>query len=221
MGKTNMYKMLSIPNPLKMKINKNYSNSLGILLSSLTLVVGTLPNPAMAKPVSRQIALQAGDTCSFSGNWGYEGKRGPYIVQTGNRIQVNMRRYNRPNATGRVINASTIEVNFPDDATFTGELDGQGNLNWSNGTVWNSTGGTNFAGAWKYQGRLGPNVNSVAKSDGTHKLKIDMRRYSRPNATGTATGPIATVNFPDDGTFTGTLVTPSCIKWSNNTMWNK
>jgi hypothetical protein len=221
MGKTNMYKMLSFPNQIKMQTNKNCSKSLSILLGSLTLAIGTLPNLATAAPTNRQIARQAENTCSFSGNWGYEGKRGPYVVQTGDRIQVNMRRYNRPNATGRVIDASTIEVNFPDDATFTGKLDGQGNLNWSNGTVWNSTGGTNFEGAWKYQGRLGPNVKSVAKSDGTHKLKIDMRRYSRPNATGTATGPIATVNFPDDGTFTGTLVTPSCIKWSNNTMWNK
>jgi hypothetical protein len=204
-----------------MKLQKNCSKVLSIFLGSWTLAISTWPNSSSASSTTKQIALYAGDTCSFSGNWGYQGKRGPYVVQTGDRIQINMRRYNRPNATGRVVNASTIEVNFPDDSTFTGILDGQGHLNWSNGTVWDSTGTTNFAGAWNYQGRLGPNVNSVAQRDGTNKLTIDMRRYHRPKAKGTATGPIATVNFPDDGTFTGTLVTPSCIKWSNNTTWLK
>ena len=160
-------------------------------------------------------------SCSFSGKWAYEGAGGPVVRQSRDRITVNMSRYRRPNAIGRVINSSTIEVNFPDNGTFTGTLDGQGNLNWNNGTSWQSIGSTNFAGAWDYLGRLGPNVNSVAQRDGTNKLQIDMRRYSRPMATGTATGAIATVNFPDDTTVTGTLVTPSCIQWSNNTTWTK
>ena len=113
-------------------------------------------------------------------------------------------------------------MNFPDDGTFIGTLDGQGNLNWNNGTSWQSTGSTTYAGAWSYLNKkIGPNVNSVKQPDGTYKLKIDMRRYGRPEAIGTATGSISTVNFPDDGTFTGTLVTPSCLQWSNNTTWKK
>ncbi|WP_310482735.1 hypothetical protein [Chamaesiphon sp. VAR_48_metabat_403] len=53
-------------------------------------------------------------------------------------------------------------------------------------------------------------------------MKIDMNKYGRPPALGNKTGSSqASFNFPDDATHTATLLSPSCMKWSNGTTWTK
>lgn len=153
--------------------------------------------------------------CSpLKGTWFHDHKGIPVSVNAQDVILVNMSAFKRPNATGRVTGPSTIEVTFPDDATYTGTLDGQGTLSWSNGTVWQAT---QFAGTWQYDSAWGPMIRHVG-----NQLKVGMGAYGRPDAMGTVTGPsTATVNFSDDAPLTATLVGPSCIQWSNGTTWTK
>ncbi len=122
--------------------------------------------------------------------------------------------FGRPQATGRFLSDSEIEVRFPDDATYTGKLDGQGTLLWSNGSTWQAT---SFAGRWRFEGRPGPSITQVG-----NRLRVNMESFGRPQAQGTITGPsMATVRFPDDASFSATLVSPSCLQWSNGTFWTK
>ena len=152
--------------------------------------------------------------CSpIDGTWFHVGKGIP-VAAKGDQLLVNMSVFRRPNATGRIVSDSQIEVSFPDDATYTGTLDGQGQISWSNGTIWQAT---QFAGKWFFEGRPGPAVTQVGK-----RLKIGMESYGRPTAQGTITGPsTATVTFVDDATHHATLVSPTCMQWSNGTVWTK
>jgi len=153
--------------------------------------------------------------CSpVNGQWYFMGKPGPVITQSGDRLSVDMSAYGRPTATGKFLSANRIQVTFPDDATFTGTLDGRGRISWNNSTVWDAR---NFSGTWKFLGKPGPIVTQTGD-----QLSVDMSAYGRPGAKGKVTAPsVATVTFPDDGTFTATLVSPSCIQWSNRTTWTK
>ncbi|MBD1215638.1 MAG: hypothetical protein H9534_23580 [Dolichospermum circinale Clear-D4] len=72
-------------------------------------------------------------------------------------------------------------------------------------------------GQWYFGGKPGPIITQTGD-----QLSVDMSAYGRPVAKGTVTPPSAAkVNFPDDGTFGATLVSPSCIEWTNTTIWTK
>ena len=164
----------------------------------------------------RSIAqVPARTICSpVNGQWYFRGNPGPIITQSGDLLTVDMSAYRRPTATGRILSPTQIQVTFPDDATFVGTLNGRGQINWSNGTVWQAL---SFAGTWQYEGRPGPVVTQSG-----NRLTVNMSAYGRPTATGSVTAPAnAKVTFPDDATFNGTLVSPSCIQWSNGTTWTK
>lgn len=161
--------------------------------------------PRPARPVA----------CSpLAGTWFHDRKGIPVSVDARGELLVNMSAYRRPNARGRVLGPAQIEVTFPDDGTFTGTLDGQGQLTWNNGTVWQAT---QFAGTWQHDSAWGPTIRHVG-----NELKVGMGAYGRPDAMGTVTAPShASVNFSDDTTLTATLVAPNCIQWSNGTTWTK
>jgi beta-lactam-binding protein with PASTA domain len=42
----------------------------------------------------------------------------------------------RPQATGVVLDSTTIIVSFPDDTTYTAKLTAPGTIRWSNGSTW-------------------------------------------------------------------------------------
>jgi hypothetical protein len=44
--------------------------------------------------------------------------------------------FDRPNAHGSIVNGSTMTMTFPDDATYTGQLQAPNVIRWSNGSVW-------------------------------------------------------------------------------------
>jgi hypothetical protein len=159
-------------------------------------------------------------TCSpVKGTWSYQGKGIPigHEINRPERIVVNMSAFRRPTARGRILSNTQIEVNFPDAGTFIGTLDGQGKISWNNGTQWQAT---IFYGSWFFEGKRGPNISKASASD--NRLKIDMSKYSRPTAYGDAiSSSQATFEFTDDATHTATLVSPSCMKWSNGTTWTK
>jgi hypothetical protein len=184
----------------------------------VTLAVTAIPQTHAASfPSDRSVKIAKAVVCSpIKGTWFYNGTGIP-VSQSGNRLRVNMSALRRPNATGRILSETQIEVTFPDDATFIGTLDGAGKINWNNDTVWQAT---RFTGTWRYEGNIGPKISQVGD-----QLRVNMSHYGRPMAQGTITTitspSVASVVFPDDATHIATLVSPSCIKWSNGTIWTK
>jgi hypothetical protein len=64
---------------------------------------------------------------------------------------------------------------------------------------------------------LGPFI-----TESGHNLTVDMSAFGRPTATGTVLDDThISVTFPDDRTYTGQLLAPATILWSNNTTWTK
>ena len=51
-------------------------------------------------------------------------------------IKVDMSDYDRPDAHGSIVNASTISITFPDDKTYNGELQSPNKIRWSNNSFW-------------------------------------------------------------------------------------
>lgn len=189
--------------------NMNLEKWAAVVGSAAVFILSLTPL-ANAKPIPAKATI-----CSpVNGQWYFTGNPGPIITQKDKQLSVDMSAYGRPNATGKLLNETQIEVTFPDDATFIGTLNGRGRISWNNGTVWEAR---NFSGTWKFLGRPGPIVTQTGD-----QLSVNMSAYGRPVATGTVTAPsLATVRFPDDGTFGATLVSPSCIKWTNTTIWTK
>jgi hypothetical protein len=53
-------------------------------------------------------------------------------------------------------------------------------------------------------------------------LTIDMSAWGRPTAHGSVLdGSTISVTFPDDATYTGTLLPPDMIRWSNGSTWQR
>jgi hypothetical protein len=156
----------------------------------------------------------------LNGDWLYEGNWGahPIIKVRGNNLIVDMAAYNRPTAKGSIVNANTIQVTFPDDATLTGKLLNPNLIKWSNGTTWHKAPTIfDLNGVWQYNGVDGP----VIKQSGNN-LSVNMGAYMRPTATGIIiNGNTIKVTFTDDATIEGTLVQPNRIRWTNSTEWIK
>jgi Ricin-type beta-trefoil lectin domain len=85
-----------------------------------------------------------GTQMDLNGNWTAGGTQsahiyeGPECTPVGQcvSILIDMSAYGRPNATGSVFDPSTITVKFPDDKTYTGQLQPPNTIKWSNGTTW-------------------------------------------------------------------------------------
>lgn len=73
---------------------------------------------------------------SFAGQWYWNGSLGPVISVNGDSLWIDMSAYGRPGATGRILDKFTIEVTFPDDATYIGTLVRENRIEWPNGTIW-------------------------------------------------------------------------------------
>ncbi|MFN8475243.1 MAG: choice-of-anchor D domain-containing protein [Anaerolineae bacterium] len=72
----------------------------------------------------------------LNGVWTAGGAPGPVISTAYTSITVDMSAYNRPTAHGSILDSSTIQVTFPDDATYTGKLTLPNMIRWSNGSAW-------------------------------------------------------------------------------------
>jgi hypothetical protein len=88
--------------------------------------------------------IDRGTQMDLNGNWTAGGTQsahiyeGPECTPLGQcvSILIDMSAYGRPNATGSVVDPSTITVKFPDDKTYTGQLQPPNTIKWSNGTTW-------------------------------------------------------------------------------------
>jgi hypothetical protein len=72
----------------------------------------------------------------LNGRWAYGGSPGPIISTALTSLAIDMSAYNRPSAHGSIVDASTITVTFPGDATYTGKLQLPNRIQWSNGSAW-------------------------------------------------------------------------------------
>ena len=50
--------------------------------------------------------------------------------------RIDMSDFDRSQADGSIVNASTIKVEFPDDATYTGTVQTPNKITWSNASSW-------------------------------------------------------------------------------------
>jgi hypothetical protein len=96
----------------------------------------------VGKPIVNYVA-PAFNVIDLNGAWAGPGNERPYIYlygdsqySAGYTIAIDMSLLNRPDAFGYFVDETTIVVVFPDDADYTGTLDGSGTIRWSNNTVW-------------------------------------------------------------------------------------
>jgi Ricin-type beta-trefoil lectin domain len=78
----------------------------------------------------------------LNGNWTDGSTRSAHIYEgpatvNGDIIIIDMSAFGRPNANGSSgLKFSTITVTFPDDKTYTGQLQPPNTITWSNGSIW-------------------------------------------------------------------------------------
>jgi hypothetical protein len=74
---------------------------------------------------------------NLNGGWTDGSPRRAVIsVASTSNLTIDMSAYNRPAASGSIIDRSTIAVTFPDDATYIGNLQPPNTIRWSNGSAW-------------------------------------------------------------------------------------
>jgi hypothetical protein len=82
---------------------------------------------------------------ALGGTWSYGGKPGPVIGCQGNLITIDMSAYpglpeteinKRATAGGLILDENDIWVYFPDDNAYTGRLQAQNLIVWSNNSEW-------------------------------------------------------------------------------------
>jgi hypothetical protein len=75
-------------------------------------------------------------TFDLNGSWTDGGPRIAVISEGVGSLTIDMSDFDRSQASGSIVNASTIKVKFPDDATYTGTVQAPSKITWSNGSAW-------------------------------------------------------------------------------------
>ena len=170
----------------------------------------TVTFPADWTPVSTEVSL--------NGDWTDGSSRNAMIAVSRRSLSIDMSAFGRPAASGTVDGFSEITADFPDDRSYKGQLVGTA-IRWSNGSQWRKVINTAFDlnGSWTDGS---PWVAVILA--GPLSLRVDMSDFERPNANGTIIdNSTITVTFPDDHAYTGTLIGPNTIRWSNGSTWTK
>jgi len=83
------------------------------------------------------------DVIDLNGAWAEPSNGTPYIYfyasgqhAAGYTITVDMSLLNRPDGFGYMVDAHTIMIVFPDDRDYTGHIENNNTIRWSNNTVW-------------------------------------------------------------------------------------
>jgi hypothetical protein len=156
---------------------------------------------------------------NLNGNWTDGSSRSAAISVDFSSLKVDMSAFHRPTAKGSIVDSSTITVTFPDDKTYTGQLQSPNKIIWSNGSVWTKIINTvmDLNGSW-----TDGSARAAVIYEGPSSIKVDMSDYDRPNAHGSIVSvSTITITFPDDKTYTGQLQLPNKIIWSNGSVWTK
>lgn len=154
----------------------------------------------------------------LNGNWTDGSLRNAVISVSRRSLSIDMSAFGRPTANGTIDGFAEITATFPDDKPYKGQLVGN-TIKWSNGSQWTKIVNTVFDlnGSWSDGS---PWIAVI--SEGPVALTADMSDFDRPTAQGTIIdSSTITVTFPDDRAYTGTLISPSTIRWSNGSTWTK
>lgn len=155
---------------------------------------------------------------NLAGEWTDGSSRNAVISVDLSSLSVNMSAFNRPAARGRIVDWSAIEVTFPDDRTYTAQLQPP-HIRWSNNSAWTKVVNTviDLNGDWTAGSDRIARIFAGAKS-----IKVDMSDFDRSNANGSIVDASnIKVTFPDDQTYTGQVQAPNKIVWSNGSVWIK
>ena len=156
---------------------------------------------------------------NLNGNWTDGSPRSAVIAVDFSNLTLDMSAFNRPAAHGTIVNGSSIKVTFPDDKTYTGQLQAPNKIIWSNGSAWTKIINTVFDlnGSW-----TDGSARSAVIYEGPSSIRIDMSDYDRPDAHGSIVDASdIKITFPDDKTYTGQVQSPNRIRWSNGSVWTK
>ena len=154
----------------------------------------------------------------LNGSWTDGSTHSAAISVSRRSFSIDMSAFGRPMANGTIDGYAEITATFPDDKTYKGQLVGN-TIRWSNGSQWTKIINTVFDlnGNWTDGS---PWIAVIF--EGPVSLTVDMSDFDRPTAQGTIIdSSTITVTFPDDHTYTGTLVSPRTIRWSNGSTWTK
>jgi hypothetical protein len=154
----------------------------------------------------------------LNGSWTDGSPHSAAISVSRRSFSIDMSAFGRPTANGTIDGYAEITATFPDDNTYKGQLVGN-TIRWSNDSQWTKVINTVFDlnGTWTDGG---PWI--AVLFEGPVSLTVDMSDFDRPTAQGTIIdSSTITVTFPDDHTYTGTLVSPRTIRWSNGSTWTK
>ena len=87
--------------------------------------------------------ISQGTQIDLNGNWTDGSTRSAHIYEGPScppspcvSIMIDMSAFGRPNASGSVVDPSTIAVTFPDDNSYTGQIQSPNTIRWSNGSFW-------------------------------------------------------------------------------------
>jgi hypothetical protein len=155
----------------------------------------------------------------LDGDWTDGSSQHATILVSFSSLSIDMSAFGRPSASGTITDYNAISVSFPDDKTYTGELQAPDKILWSNGSTWTKIVSTIFDlnGSWTDGG-----ARSAVIYEGASALRVDMSDFDRPNAQGSVVNDSAvSVSFPDDKTYTAQLQQPNKIVWSNGSVWTK
>ncbi|MFZ2157936.1 MAG: hypothetical protein WAV72_17685 [Bradyrhizobium sp.] len=160
-----------------------------------------------------------GTVVNLNGNWTDGSSHSAVISVDFKALTVDMSAFGRPRAHGTVVDGTSINVTFPDDKTYTGQLQSPNKIRWSNGSVWMKVINTVFDlnGRW-----TDGSARSAVIFEGPSSIKVDMSDYDRPDAHGSiVNASTISMTFPDDKTYTGAIQSPNKIRWSNGSVWTK
>jgi hypothetical protein len=128
--------ILDAINQLQQTLNTDFAQLGDLIQQQTQIIVDTVNRDGMALALSNSDVATARILFDLSGRWASGGVAGPVISVNNPFISVDMSTFNRPTATGRIVDSSDITVTFPDADTFTGKLQIPNTILWSNHSAW-------------------------------------------------------------------------------------
>jgi hypothetical protein len=177
----------------------------------------------------RATAVKATSTLQFdiNGPWTDDGSAKPVITNVSTALVIDMSYARRPNATGSVIDVSSILVTFPDDNTYIGTFVTPTLLRWSNRSTWRKVYSDPMLFDLNDDWTDGRTTQHIRQANGF--ITVEMSSVRRPNAPAFAIDPgTFVVSFPDDPNTTSATLHPATtpdsvdmITWSNGSQWRR
>jgi hypothetical protein len=176
-----------------------------------------------ATAVKARSALQF----DINGPWTDNGSAKPLITSVSSVLVIDMSYARRPNATGSVIDASSILVTFPDADTYIGTFVTPTLLRWSNGSTWRKVYHDPMLFVLQDDWTDGRTTHLIREGNGF--ITVGMSSVRRPDAPAFAVDPgTFVVSFPDDPNTTSATLHPAltpgavdAITWSNGSQWRR